>query len=287
MKIDVPKIIIRAQARLPFEYVKGTENERFAKSAQYTNALFQELKAILTVTETDEYVRKTTTVSTDIIMEKINEILPKPVNITIYKLTEDNLHPKVKGYASPSFTIENKTIYIDGYKIEVPVNNNNKFEFGNCWILLHEFTHIMDYILNPKRTSSMYANIKEIIPKKLYTTHLYNNQKEFNTINKILLNFELNRYLYKLPDKQRVDVLQWIRLALKTEKNAYSNTYKYQAQLDKQLGLNRYIATDEEVLSEYDFDQKLEFINNKLRKTLIKIRKKHAKNIAKKRAAQD
>lgn len=284
MNTTFPKIKLDNQIRLPLEYIKGTEKMRFAYSTQLTHDLFQKISEIFVINETESYTTKTTAVSKEIILEKIQEILPQPLNITIANLLDtDKSTPDTQGTTFFGYCKGEEvcTIYQQG--IKMPLTENEKISVDNVWILLHEFTHVMDDIINPKiEIREMKTLLYKIFPSDLFHKYINTDDKKLNLFNRIILNLKLNKQMRKLTDEQKIDVLQDMRYVIKSEINAYSNMLKYQKEIDKNLGINENLKTDEQRSSEYDFNRKLKFINRKLNRTLIKARKKHTRELNKK-----
>lgn len=276
MKVNSPKIRISNQVSFPLDYIKGTEEQRFAYSRRLTEDLFQKVYDLFPTKETNLWVTKTISVSKKIIEKKIQEILPKSLNIKISNLIDTNKHTHDESGSCYFVWTEKNGIYnIDEKGIWMPLAENKKICADNMYILLHEFTHIMDYTINPKiclREAKISFN--KTFPSDLFFKYINTDNKKFNFINKAMFNTELERYMRDLSDEQKVDILQMMRYAIKSEINAYSNGLNYQTEIDRHCGIDRNLKSDKQRLSEHDFDRKLIFINKKLSRTLSKTRKK-------------
>lgn len=283
MNTVLPKIKLGSHIRIPLEQIKGSEKERFAYSTQLTHDLFQKVSELFVTNEMDSYTTKTTAVSARIIEEKIQEVLPQKSYIIIENLM--NTDKATSDTYGTIFTThnENEGVYTITQKgIKMPLTKDGKICADNVWVLLHEFTHIMDYIINPKiEIREFKTNLDTTFPDDLFHKYINTSNKNLNFFNRIILNLKLNKHMRNFSDEQKIDILQDIRYVIKSEINAYSNMLKYQAEIDKNLGINQNLKTDEQRLSEFDFDHKLKFINKKLSRTLVKTRKKHVKNTQK------
>ena len=273
------KIVLQMgpKIRLPLDYIRGTEAQRFAIATKLTDDLFQKIKDLYVIRSDDSYITKTVGVSAKIIEEKIQEILPKPLNIHIsefqnkYKADRRNacgtIFYKCKIVSDGIYSVYEQSI-------KMSLSKDKKVCCENIHILIHEFRHIMDYITNPKIAI---RDIKYIANGNLFNSLVFkyiNIEKKFNIFNRIGFNYKLDRQMHKLPDELKVDVMKHMRYLIKTELNAYSKSLKYQTIIDSNLGINGNWKTDKQRLSEFDFDRKLKFINRKLYREIKKIRKK-------------
>jgi len=280
MNIKSPKIIIGPQVRLPFDYIKGSEAKRFACSEKLTNDLFQKIKNLYVTTETDSYTTKTTAVSANVIEEKIQEVLPAPLNIKINELCDEHKNsPDTVGSIYWRQNEKDKSLYINEVGILMNLAKDMKVNYNDVNTLLHEFQHIMDGILNPKIYSrSLKVAINGDPLKTLFHKYI-NIDEKFNFLQRIVFNIKLNKQMRKLPDELKIDELQEMRNVIKSEINAYSNNLKYQTEINKNLGIKENLMSNEQRLAAFDFDRKLKFLNKKLYRTIKNQHKKHAREI--------
>lgn len=273
-----PKIKLMPQISLPFDYIKGSETKRFIQAEKLTNDLFQKVKDLYVSTKSDLCSTQIIAVPKNVIEEKLQEILPKPLNIHIMEFQEeDKSTPCTKACPYFEWQENDGNIHILGGGIKMPLTEDKKVREEDIYLLMHEFRHIFDLICNPKISIADAKRTDSL--NQLFLEDININKNKFNFINRIIFNFKLNKQMRKLSDEQKVDNLQNMRYAIKTEINAYSKMLKYQDILDKKFGLVRTLKTDKQKLSEYDFDRKLAFLNEKLYLTIQEIRKKHAKKL--------
>lgn len=278
MNINKTKIIIDSRVRLPFEYVKGSENERFALAEKLTDDLFQKIKDLYVIDETNLYTKKITAVSKKIIGKKIQEILPKSLNIRIKGLVDEfRNRPDTIGTTYFISHENDGAHHVKEVGIMMEVTEDKKINYDDVGTLMHEFRHVIDGILNPKmdvralKVSKNGNPFKKILQKYIFDMH-------FNFLDRMIFDIKLNMKMRKLSEEMKIDALQEMRYVVKSEINAYSNDLKYQEEINRNLGVESDLG-GELRLSDLHFDRKLKFINKKLYRTIKKARKNHTQTL--------
>ena len=147
---------------------------------------------------------------------------------------------------------------------EIPLTTADKF--------MHESAHYFSFMTNPKfvaRITKLYETKLDLKTRNFYNSILYS--KTFLT--KTEISEKLDELLNTLQPKERIDFLQNSRYRLRDELFAYSEGTKYQDLIqiihsDKiccKVGALNY--------SDYNFETKIEVLEEKLAKEIEKYRK--------------
>lgn len=251
-------------ARLPFNEIKGTMAQRFAKSDELCERFFQNLIDDFKVSDEVHVVE---------LKHYVNQTLGKHVDISFLKHKE--------GETSFSAAVTNRKHEVLGYSINLPLNDKNKISLINVSSLMHEIRHVFDYLVAPKVITRQVAHSKSIPENILFKTVL-ENDKQFNP--KELTSWLEHCFTPKEIFK-KIDFLQACRSHFFTEKNAYGKELYYLEKYLKDvknidveklknsrceivLVFNRY----KDFLAKYNVDGKIEALNNELSKALNEAR---------------
>lgn len=220
--------------------------------------------------------RDTDAVSINRIEKRTKKIMPENINFNLVSMAKDKY--ETQGGAM-------RTLYCNGqteqYRIELPTENN-LLEINNLSILMHEYTHFFDYLLNPKCIKTEEKVLQSGLSESLssfYKNHYYTN-KDFSFTKEIELmkgtKRETKKYLDKLPNEQKIIVLKSLRNLMQSELNAYNQGFEYSTKL---LQNNRKYNGSDMIGIERTFmlDKKIEYVKKLLFKVLSKERYINAK----------
>ena len=143
-------------ARLPFNQIKGTMAQRFAKSDELSEKFFRKLL--------DDY-KGSDNIHIVELKHYINQTLGKHVDISFYK------HKSYETSYSAAIT-EPKNKNILGYSINLPLDDKNKISLINVSSLMHEVRHVFDYLVAPKVIARQVGYEKTIPENILFKTVL-------------------------------------------------------------------------------------------------------------------
>lgn len=214
------------QVKLPYQYTKGTLQDRQRKSGQLVNKLYKNIKGRF----------KNGEIELSKIQDCIDEILSSHVRV-IVKNSECNAD--FDGYSDIGYSANSGKINIT--TIELPTENK-KIKLQDLPALLHEFQHITDQLFNPKylaRNQDM-AN-KNLLTNKynnIYDEYIYNYEAATNKNEKSYIlkqiEYKLKEFLKGMSITDKINYLQDSRYSLIMENNAYFTQQKYAKKLNKQ-----------------------------------------------------
>lgn len=232
-KVPNPNLIVNVNsnvsnsARLPLSVVAGTVAKRTQRASEYSEQLKQYLDKIS--------IGKQCTVQG--FKDAINSILGKdkinlevlPLDSPLYKGSiQRNIDVKSQKYNIGNIVFENVDANINGYKIFLPLSENNKV-IDNKYVALHEGRHLFDYICHPKSINLrinkfLYEDEKTDTFNKIYTSFTQDYQpflphSEFKK--------NIRKELKKLTDEEAIEALQASRHTIASERNAYKDEINY------------------------------------------------------------
>ena len=169
----------------------------------------------------------------------IKRVLPEKKRIDIVNLIDENTSGG-EDFLSSSGALNSKEKFI-GYKIDLPLTDN-KFSIMDLTVFIHEFTHVLDSLFNPKYSSrmikcdDMVANIYSHCPKiksfenryddcyrkSLYTEEKFSSLEEIPVIINKIRN-EVLKLLKGRKPEEKITILQNYRYYLQSEDLAYNN----------------------------------------------------------------
>ena len=176
--------------------------------------------------------------STDSFQSHYNSALPEKKNVRIFPLPQKDCDDYGGG-----MYVDVYNDYIRGYAIQIPVGKNKKIDVIELPEFMHESTHVLDYLLNPKYVRN-YKKMceKNIFDKKYFNvfTQLFENPDEMckNSPQKMLhrAKNETVERLKKVPFSQKIVFLNFIKYAMELEEHAYNQGTKF-AKLMKKTGM--------------------------------------------------
>lgn len=258
-------------------YTKGSLSYR-AKSAEKINEkIFGNTVKL--------YYGKKKNVDAGIIEDCYNFCLPENKGIEfspLYVKPDDD-------YAGSTEILEKMGKYV-GFMIDLPMTKSDKINIKTIPALMHESTHVLDYLLNPKYLANdrdfrnlapeltdlveVYKNknqecenFKNIVD--LYNTVFYKVQNPNENKAKILKEADimLRNALKSVAPKEKIILLKYMRNSMILEQHAYKQDMHY-ARILKKLGK----PVDDEDLTDYGklimFPEKIKIIEKLLAKTI-------------------
>lgn len=156
------KNIVNSTVKFSYNISKGSIKNRQKLISKYNKQIFRRLEQNLK----DNYI------SVADAQKAIDEVLPEKKVIQIRPISSKN---KKEDVGNSDF-LYGKNWNIVGQTIDIPIKNN-KISIKNLSIFMHELTHVINTLLNPKttaRVNGMYLrrtyteNLSNIIDKKLY-----------------------------------------------------------------------------------------------------------------------
>lgn len=203
-------------------------------------------------------------------IEKLYKInMPETIYFQIKKLSDS----EQQACGGRMATVYNKENLAINYKICLPAKNN-LLQFKDINILVHETTHFFDGIMRPKYNK----NGETVYNKKLgdFADVLYDNvfydanlDSDFAQIGIKEAEKITKNYIKDLDTKEKLCVLNYIKLMLETEQNAYTTEKKCVTAL-KAAGYNN--INDYSEFSIFNFDKKIEMLNKLIYKIILKER---------------
>ena len=204
------------------------------------------------------------------IQSSYNSLLPERKNIQIAPL-------RLKDYDEYGGGVrieEGRRNLLSGYTIEMQTNKKKKLNILELSSFMHESTHILDYLLNPKYIAN-YRQMceKNIYDKKyfdIYTKYFYNTEDMMKNSKRKMLELaeeETRAGLKSVPHSEKIVFLNFIKYSMEMEYHAYNQDVLYAKMLQK-LGK----PIDKESLEDYNkymaFPEKIEIINKLIKEEL-------------------
>ena len=232
--------VISSNAKFPLDYTKGSQTRKFNQAKLLTQNVFDYMKNNCknswSVNQLkyaiDKYAHP----------YKINLMIEKEYNYHYLGNLQDDV--SVNNYLNTTeYIVKNSgkkppisshkpfiLASLDGFKLKFQLDNNGNIQ--NKYALLHEVRHLFDKLCNPKM-SVMRRNIMADSPKEQYNAY------------------------------KKINILQGIRNAVKTEINAYNQEFREYCK--------KPFANFENIINLYlfknnnaKFDKKLKFVNELL-----------------------
>jgi len=253
---------IRQEVRFSYDIVKGSLKNRYNKTTELSKDIFQ------TITER---IHDNKIDIADIVyaMEK-NMPEQKPVKV-IPKKNQDI-------FEGASDYIEKKGQYV-GQTIEIPVVRG-KLPLKSLPVYMHELTHVLDILFNPKYTArSIKMEQKHLYDKKyshcidntLYKAEKYNTlQEKEDLLNK--RKSEIKNWISGKKPDEKLDCIQEAKNYLEKELKAYKSEGTFHKKM-KANGLEVQENQFEDEAHEYLFEEKIELLKD-LGKEIVKKERK-------------
>ena len=244
IKINKPKTF------LPLSIAKGTTEERFAKATQSNLKFYKDLS----------YDFKDREVGLPTFKRSLREATGNRINIQTFANEEDLT-------TSVSSSYWGKTNKYSGYTLKLPVRIwTDKVQQRTAPLFLNETQNFFSYIFNPKflaRKISMLNKGHDVAgANDFFKSNLSGAQK--------LDKEALETFLEDKSNAEQINILQALRYDLMLEKSTKSAQFAIDKQIEKvehvkMLGKNY-------DLSQFNYDEKLQVLNNKLASVLQEAR---------------
>ena len=204
-------------------------------------------------------------------LQKHAKRFPRSIGMFLQTINDDNLLEIFKTvdilYKSDFFEL------FDNYKLSKRITSAAFSSF------MHESTHVLDYLLNPKYIANYKLMCeKHIYDKKYFSLYeKYFDNPEFmaqNDRNKMLelAELETRRGLKKISPDEKIIFLKFIKYSMEMEQHAYSQDVMY-AKILQKLGK----PIDKESLEDYTkymaFSEKIDIVNKLIKEEIYKARK--------------
>lgn len=255
-------IRIKPKLRFSYDFARGSFEQRTLHTEKINENIFI---GLLKMYENTEFVKIKN------IEKKYNQIVPekKYININHVK-TEDTFG----GLFSPNYSLKGlenfKILFLTPEK-DVPIETLS--------VLLHESMHYLDFLMNPKfiRTSNKIELEHSKTSDKMwyfFKEYFYNENNPIKP-NSVLFKQgmqKLKHFLKKLSVEEKILSLKYLKQNLFLEQHAYSESRKYAQIL--QIMKKPYLGNDINCGLDYEFDKKINIINEILCKIIQKERTK-------------
>lgn len=263
MKTEISK-----NAKLPFAVCRGSEVIRYNKAKKCSDKLKYAIEKRCVGDEISVKDYKNS-IDSILLKHKINyKIIPSLSGS--YGTHSSNIERADQINRTSDNTVRTYTnIKVTGHKIALKMNETNDV-IKDKYVALHEARHLFDSIFNPKTLNIRYKNYKKDFHAIDVRTDVYNlfEEHSYNKAFKSKVKLELS----SVDDFQAIDILQIIRAAMKSEKNAYNDELKY---LLKNPVKNAFKIIDlYKLLSSSCYGKKLKMANELLEERLKIARKK-------------
>lgn len=246
-------------------YTKGSLAQRFALTDKINQKIFGNTVKL--------YHGKRNNYPAEIIEDCYNFCTPEDKNIMIkpLKVSKDD------DFAGGTNIMERLGMYV-GYLMELPVTQSGKFNIKSLPILMHESTHVLDYLLNPKFLKNdldFFNNPLNEKCFKFYEKYFYKFENNTASPSETLKTAEVKtaEFLKTLPDDMKITFLNFMRYSMQMETHAYRQDIHY-ARILKKLGK----PVDSEELINYNkmflFSEKIKIVDNLLAQIIKEKREK-------------
>jgi len=263
---------VENSARLPYEITKGDRKTKYNNIIAANERLFD---AIISNPENKKIEKLEELMADEFILTGKNEkkLATKP-KINIDTIKKSFLTNKYEIIGCESEIKENDAI--TGLKIKTKGENN---QIADDYIgqFMHEATHAFHHLFDPKilaRSANLGISEEQLEKiEKFYLNELYN-EESFEFYNTIIGKIKLHKALSGLTIKQKINVLQHLRQSLVMEDFAYWQQEKFSGKAEFN-GLRQVECAD---VTNYMFEDKIEFLDSEIYKLINKQRKLNKKN---------
>ena len=260
-------IKISPNTKFSYNIAKGSISSRIKLSEELNTKVFQRMLQL--------YENKRAC-GIGAVKNSYNSLLPERKNIQVLPLPLRDYDE----YGGGVRVEESRKNYISGYSIELPTNKKRKLNILELSSFMHESTHILDYLLNPKYI----ANYKQMCEKNIYNKkyfdiyykYFYNTEDMIKNDKKDMLELaeeKTREQLKKVPSSEKLIFLNFMRYSMEMEYHAFNQDVMY-AKLLQKLGK----PVDKESLEDFNeflaFPEKIKIINGLIKEELERSRAK-------------
>ena len=242
------KVKFHPNTILPYEIIKGSAKQRNKLAEQYTERFADKL--------TDKFIQKGEMghIELEEIKQMMEEVLPIKIIFGLEEKIGQNCH--IMTYSN-----KNNELLLKEHKLVLPLLLSD-----GSGAVVHEVRHFMDAITQPALSIKSNVPIKKMDAiYKMYRDVLYtrNNFSQFKK-------FKLKNFLKGFCAEDKISALNYFRAQMKTEKNAYEQCSNY-AKNKAEVYFDYVVQVPPE---QFKFDEKIKYVENILKKTIFKERKK-------------
>ena len=212
--MSIPKV------KFSYGFTRGSCTERKLKRQALNQKFFSGIM---------DLYENTDSVSMRIIEKKYKKMMPESIHFSIKKLLPSEAE-SILG------TMQTEFVHSKLVKYRVKVESGSKLEIKRLPILIHEITHLLDMLFNPKTICTEEAvekrNLSEIF-KDLYTNNYCQQYESLEELKKhiSIIKKRTKKALKNLSAEDKVLVLNNIKNNLITEINALREEEKYAREL--------------------------------------------------------
>ncbi|MBE7710616.1 MAG: hypothetical protein E7Z92_00600 [Cyanobacteria bacterium SIG31] len=166
-----------------------------------------------------------------------------------------------------------------GYKMEIPTEDGI---IKNPKVFIHEARHLFDRMCNPKYSVNRFASLDDNSEENIAFSNFIPFLANVTTFSEFNPFMDLKFMMYELVTKlalkclnreEKMAALQRTRYKLQTEINAYNDMEKFEQSVS---GKKKFALDNNSDVEYLKLEEKLEFINDLLAKTIEKERQKQA-----------
>jgi len=200
-----------------------------------------------------------------VIKNSYNGILPEKKYVEIAPLP-------IRDYdnSGGGVTIQDDKNTLKGYLIELPANKKKKLNILELSSFMHESTHVLDYLINPKYV----ANLRKMYEKNIFEKDYFEVYEKYfysadclqtGTKREILQKAEeeTRKALKTIPDDEKIIFLNYMKYNMEMEYHAYNQDIKY-ARILQKLGKPIDNESLEDINKTMYFPEKIKLINQLL-----------------------
>lgn len=250
---------------MPYQTVRGSFEVRQQRAEQFTRKAMKEISGVIS--------------KEDISLSKfgriVKKIFPKNLKIFVKKDKGTDSYARVNRI----FTKDN---YIVNQSLDMTPNENGKITSLEIPFICHEIRHMSDYMYHPKILSREQLIAKKGLDTKkflnFYDTDVYVEEMEGGKkLRKAILNDIRNHTTKALKGysaEDKINMLQYIRYNLITERNAYKDEHKMAKKIHKKKQ-PVYNELLQDQTKEYMFDEKIKLFHDMIAELIKKERGIH------------
>ena len=232
-----------AKTRLPLSISKGTNEQRLQK-ARLLNLRFYDLL--------QEKI-KNNTIAPGTFARTLNDTLGEKLGIEITGNHTNN--------DSGVFYKINQKLVCNGYFLKLPFANfEDKIHKSSAPIFLKETQNLFNEIFNPKLMNRAFILINKGCKLDVIIDFYNKNIQKTSS----LTEENLNSFLSKIPNKFRIDVLQYFRYKLLSEQSTEKAAFQIDKSIEKHNQIKFVRSSDFYDLNKYNYDNKFEILNKTL-----------------------
>lgn len=254
-------ITLSANTKFSYNIARGTLSSR-AKSTETMNELI--FRRMLQLYD------KKNSCGLGTIKNSYNALLPENKKVRIVPLPERD-YDEFGGEVQ----IDDSSDCLNGYLIKIPVSKKNKLNILELSSFMHESTHVLDFLFNPKYIANIRKMYEyEIFDKdyfSLYSKYFYNTEPSAKSKKLTLIEAEeeTRNKLNDISSKEKLVFLNYVKYQMEMEQHAYKQDLLY-ARILQKIGK----PVDEISLEDYAknmyFSEKINIVNRLIKEEIMR-----------------